>query len=425
MKNRFLALFCAFLLTVGAAVPGASALEGEASRAADALTALGLLDQTPELDAVPTRAEAALLLVRLAGAEHDALTAGGGSFFHDISARYHPASTYAGRQGWFTAADGQDFRPYGAVTADVWYAALLRMLGYSDRDGDFHPDSAAAFARHIGLTPLSDVGELTWDRLCQSAASALTFPRRDSGATVIQTLVEKGLCPRATANALGLLTAELTMRQTADRLSAAAFGLATYESLEEIATDAPTGAGSGFFISSDGLAVTNYHCIAGSLAADVVLATGEVFPVETVVWYDVGMDLAVLRVSRTPDGRPPVSSFAHLQLAGTKDLRAGDRVYTIGNPLGLGLAVSEGVVSAVSRPVERYAQPCVMSTADISQGSSGGALLNVYGHVIAVTSGAFRDGNAMFLSVPVDPLLTADLSAPGLTLAEVAAKEAG
>ena len=109
-----------------------------------------------------------------------------------------------------------------------------------------------------------------------------------------------------------------------------------------------------------------------------------------------------------------------MELAGTQDIRAGDTVYALGNPLGLGLAVSSGIISATARDVERYALPCVMNTADISQGSSGGALLNVYGQVIAVTSGAYVYGNNMYLAVPVDPVFTADLTGEGQTLKEVA-----
>ena len=110
--------------------------------------------------------------------------------------------------------------------------------------------------------------------------------------------------------------------------------------------------------------------------------------------------------------------------SGTGDLRVGDTVYAIGNPLGLGLAVSSGIVSATQRVAERYTLPCVMSTADISEGSSGGALLNVYGQVVAVTSGAYVYGNSMYLAVPIDPVLTADLTGQGQTLAEVKAAEA-
>ncbi len=78
----------------------------------------------------------------------------------------------------------------------------------------------------------------------------------------------------------------------------------------------------------------------------------------------------------------------------------GDTVYTMGNPLGMGLAVSSGIVSAVERPVTGYSLPCIMNTADISHGSSGGALLNAYGQVLAVTTGAFTYGNNMYLAVP-------------------------
>ena len=108
---------------------------------------------------------------------------------------------------------------------------------------------------------------------------------------------------------------------------------------------------------------------------------------------------------------------------GTGGIRPGDTVYTLGNPLGLGLAVSSGIISATARDVERYTLPCVMNTADISQGSSGGALLNTYGQVIAITSGAYIYGNNMYLAVPVDPVMTADLTGEGKTLAEVARLE--
>ena len=141
---------------------------------------------------------------------------------------------------------------------------------------------------------------------------------------------------------------------------------------------------------------------------------------ESVVWYDPDIDLAVLRISPTSTDGKTASAFAYLELAGTADIRSGDTVYTLGNPLGLGLAVSSGIISATNRDVYRYALPCVMNTADIYQGSSGGALLNVYGHVIAVTSGAYTYGNNMYLAVPADPVMEADLTVPGLTLEEVA-----
>lgn len=66
MKKRLLSLLCVLVLTVSV-IPAASALEGEAARAADTLSTLGLIDSTYNLDAPATRAQAAVLLVHLAG----------------------------------------------------------------------------------------------------------------------------------------------------------------------------------------------------------------------------------------------------------------------------------------------------------------------------------------------------------------------
>ena len=71
MKKRLLSLLCVLVLTVSV-IPAASALEGEAARAADTLSTLGLIDSTYNLDAPATRAQAAVLLVHLAGAEQAA-----------------------------------------------------------------------------------------------------------------------------------------------------------------------------------------------------------------------------------------------------------------------------------------------------------------------------------------------------------------
>lgn len=422
MKKRFFALLCALVLLAGA-VPAASALEGEAARAADTLAALNIVRGDYALDAPATRAHAAVLLVRLAGAEQEAsrqaVTAR--SPYYTAPAYARSSIAYAAARGWITSLTAQSYRPDEPVTADAWCSMLLRMLGYSDRSGDFTPSGAAVFAQRIGLLSQPLSGELTRGQLFQSIRDALTFSYKDGSATVAERLVERGAASQATVSALGLLDRELTARQVADRHMAAVFCLDEYDTQAEIDKGTPSGNASGFFISSDGLAVTNYHSIDGAIRATATLSTGEVFPVESVVWYDPGIDLAVLRVSRnTVDGKGSTSAFAYLELAGTADIRSGDTVYTLGNPLGLGLAVSSGIISAPARDVDRYALPCVMNTADISQGSSGGALLNVYGHVIAVTSGAYTYGNNMYLAVPADPVMEADLTVPGLTLEEVA-----
>lgn len=431
MKKRVLAFLCALLLLTGA-VPFAAAQEGETLRAADALHTLGLINGTGAsgyaLESPATRAQAAVLLVRLAGAQQDAAADNWFSGYRDVPAWASRAVHYAVHQGWIDspASAGLDFHPNTAITADEWFTFLLRMLGYDDAAGDFSPDSAALFAQHIGLTPQASTGSLSRGQLFVLLESALSFSYKDGSATVISHLIDRGIVSRAAANALGFLSPVLTARQVAERYTAAAFHLDVYTRQIELDIDMPMVNASGFFISADGLAVTNYHTIEDSVHAVATLSTGEVYPVQRVLYYDPDADIAVIQISKTSRSGHVTSAFAHLDIApsGTRDVRPGDPVYTLSDPLGMGLAVSSGIISATNRDVERYSVPCLMSTADISQGSSGGALLNALGQVIGVTSGAYTYGNSMYLAVPIDPVLSADLTGEGWTIREIKEREA-
>lgn len=420
MKKRLLSALCAVMLLI-CAIPMASAQTGDAARRADALTVLHLLSEDPgrDLTAPATRAQAAVLLVRLAGGEKKPDTDGWFAGFRDVPDWARTAVNYANRRGWISGVSNVQFDPNGHLNADAWCAMLLRMLGYSDKTGDFEISDAAAFAWRIGLTSRQLIGILSVGDLAESIYDALDFCYKGTETTVLSRLMDLGVCTASAANALGLLNKDYTARQLADRYLSAAFQLSLYETEEQVHDEVSSADASGFFISADGLAVTNYHSIEDSIYATATLATGEVYPVKEVLYYDTAIDIAVLRISQTSTAHETASAFAYLELVGTGDIRSGDTVYTLGNPLGLGLAVSSGIISSPAREVERYALPCVMNTADISRGSSGGALLNVYGQVIAITSGAYTYGNNMYLAVPADPVMETDLTVPGKTLAEV------
>lgn len=418
MKAKLLAILCALTLLLGA-VPTAGALEGESQRAADTLATLGLIDETDSLTGPATRAQAAVLLVDLAAAGKAAAHDNWISGFRDVPAEAPDAVTYAAHQGWITGVTAVEFRPNQAITANAWSAFLLRMLGYSDKDGDFSVSGAAAFAQRIGLLSTSWDGALTLGGLYQMALDALSFPYRDGSGTVLERLIEEGCVSSSAANALGLLNTALTARQVADRFTSAVFCIQGYETQKQVEQNTPASDASGFFISADGVAVTNYHSIEDDIYATATLVTGDVYEIERVLYYDVGIDIAVVKVSQTALEGDDTSAFAYLELAGTTDARPGDTVYTISNPLGMGVAISSGIISATDRQIEGYSLPCIMNTADISHGSSGGALLNGYGQVLAVTTGAFSAGNNMYLAVPVDPVMSADLTVEGWTLEEV------
>ena len=165
--------------------------------------------------------------------------------------------------------------------------------------------------------------------------------------------------------------------------------------------------------------MTNYHSIDGAISGRATLITGEVCAIERVIYYDADIDLAVIRIARTTAEGETVPRFHAIALAGAKEVRMGDTVYALGNPLGLGLAMSRGIVSATAHKADLSTLPCIVSDATISRGSSGGALLNEYGRAVAVTTGAYVYGNNMYLCVPLDPVLEADLTGEGMTLQEV------
>ncbi len=422
MKKRLFALLFCVILALSS-LPSVPALQGEAERAADTLYTLGLLREG-ELDvkAPADRAAATILLVRLSGTT--AAAPGGAAPFLDVPAWAAEAVNYAYGRGWVGGVSETSFAPEAPINVRAWFTMLLRMLGYQDKAGDFTYADADLFARRIGLVSRGYGTELTRGDLYESMLETLRFPYKDGSGRVVDRLVSNGVCAQAAVNALGFNQRELTPRQAADRHMAAVFGMLLYDSPESILSGKLSATGSGFFITPDGLAVTNYHTIEGIIRAVAVLSTGDSYEVTRVLWFDVNQDLAVIRVSRTSLTQKTTSAFACLELAGAEEARTGDVIYALSNPMNTGLAISTGVVSAAARIMDRYSVPVILNTADISSGSSGGALLNVYGQVIGVTSAVYRYGYGMFLAVPVDVIPTLDLTVEGSTLQEAADERA-
>lgn len=377
MKQKLLAVLCALALCISM-LPSAAALSGEERRAANRLRGLGLLEGTVSLADAPTRSQAASLL-----------------------------SALTGKTTAFPAEDAG-----AAVTANDCFALLLEELGYHEADGDFAHEDAALFARRIGLTTQDyTTVSFTQGDLCEVVSDALTFPHRDDRNSLLDGLLDAGTVSWAQAAGLGLLNEELTARQIYDRCSAAVFQLDfwKYNSKKPPEDTSPDSTSSGFFLDESGIAVTNFHSIEYAIRGVATLVTGEQYEVTEVMYVNKKTDIAILRISRTSLDGKTTSAFAHLDLPETDDVRAGDAAYAIGCPLGLGLAISDGIISDASRPVDRYQLPCILSTGSISQGSSGGALLNTYGEVIGITSGAYVYGNDMYLAVPLVPALETDL----------------
>ncbi len=141
------------------------------------------------------------------------------------------------------------------------------------------------------------------------------------------------------------------------------------------------GEGSGFFISSDGYIVTNYHVAQDSKSVTVTMDNGKVLDAK-VVGTDPKTDLALLKVDEPGDY--PYVTFA-------KDPpKIGDWVVAIGNPFGLGGTVTAGIVSAKGRdigdgPYDRFLQ----IDAPINKGNSGGPAFNEEGQVVGVNTAIY------------------------------------
>lgn len=149
--------------------------------------------------------------------------------------------------------------------------------------------------------------------------------------------------------------------------------------------------GSGFFISSTGTFVTCYHVIDGSYSATVKTTDGATHAVAGVYDYSKANDWAVLKVNG--------SDFKYLTVASSVEKVGGAMVYAIGSPLGLDNTISQGLISNVFRT--EGSTNYIQTTAAISSGSSGGALLSSSGHVLGITSGSYEDGQNLNMAIPM------------------------
>lgn len=156
----------------------------------------------------------------------------------------------------------------------------------------------------------------------------------------------------------------------------------------------PKGTGSGFFIDSDGTGITNYHVLDGSVKAVLKTSDEKEYEINQVLASDRKWDIIKFSVKNTDNIK-----FKYLDFA-NKEVEKGDKVYNISSPMGLEASVSEGIVSSV-RSDKRYGQT-IQTTASISSGSSGSALLNENGDVFAVATFKYDKGENLNFGVSIN-----------------------
>ena len=143
--------------------------------------------------------------------------------------------------------------------------------------------------------------------------------------------------------------------------------------------------GSGVIFSEDGYIVTNLH-ILNSQQINVSLNNGKNYPAR-IVGIDKNADIAVIKISADEDLNP-------INIADSNSLKVGDRVLAIGNPYGIGISVSNGIISATGRDYGNPYLQLIQTDAAINPGNSGGALINENGNLIGINSKIYSNTGA-------------------------------
>ena len=157
----------------------------------------------------------------------------------------------------------------------------------------------------------------------------------------------------------------------------------------------PLGAGSGFAITPDGYLLTNSHVVANAKKIETTFIDGSRLQA-TLVGTDASTDLAVIRVN--------ASALPYAELGDSSDLRVGQLVIAMGNPLGFQSTVSTGVISALGRTLRsqlgRLIENIIQHTAPLNPGNSGGPLLDAKGRVVGINTAIIAMAQGIGFSIP-------------------------
>lgn len=160
-------------------------------------------------------------------------------------------------------------------------------------------------------------------------------------------------------------------------------------------TDTGGDAGSGVILDDSGNILTNHHVIRNAKTIDVQLADGRIYPAK-LRGADPSTDLAVITLQDAP-----VETLSAATFADSAQLKVGEPVVAVGNPLGLSHTVTTGVISALNRPVTtrtiidqgpfqqvaaKVITNAVQIDASINPGNSGGPVFDARGNVIGISS---------------------------------------
>lgn len=199
--NKWLRAVC--VGAAAAAMLTASAFAANYTNCADSLHEMGLFQGTQngyDLDRTPTRAEAAVMLVRLLGKEAEAKTLTYTAPFTDLKGWEKPYVQYLYSNGLANGTNRTSFNPTGKCTAQMYAVFLLRALGYSDT-ADFSYANAIETAREQGIydTGIINVQNFLRDDAAAASYTVLSVSPKNSEGTLLDQLVSENAITEADA----------------------------------------------------------------------------------------------------------------------------------------------------------------------------------------------------------------------------------
>lgn len=188
----------------------------------------------------------------------------------------------------------------------------------------------------------------------------------------------------------------LTATEVYEIVSASTVRVESYDKAGKLST-----IGTGFFYAPQGKLITNYHVIASAYTIKLLFYDGTRCEVASILGYNRAEDVAILQAD--------YDNQAYLEIS-TENVKTGDTVYALGNPLGVNNIFTAGMVS--NQSISISGKECIAFTAPISPGNSGGPLLNSEGKVVGINSMYIPEAQNLNFAILIDKATSLSTESP-------------